>query len=196
MQHRCCLDPPAAGRHWIGALQHRENVEIDIILSPKQAQNFRDRINADGTDAHAIDEALAHVQSENAEASVQADLDAIRALIQQYSGGFGTIDDTVRQYLRKWFVSQGGVKVVARRRKGSMSSSSAGDRANSTAAITASSSVERARPETTFTGFDPGSASGAADETTFGFDIPGSVSGAAEGDEEGLWGDDEYVEFG
>ena len=115
MQHRCCLDPPAAGRHWIGALQHRENVEIDIILSPKQAQNFRDRINADGTDAHAIDEALAHVQSENAEASVQADLDAIRALIQQYSGGFGTLDDTVRQYLRRWFVSQGGVKVVARR---------------------------------------------------------------------------------
>jgi hypothetical protein len=95
-------------------LQHRENVEIDIILSPKQAQNFRDRINADGTDAHAIDEALAHVQSENAEASVQADLDAIRALIQQYSGGFGTLDDTVRQYLRRWFVSQGGVKVVAR----------------------------------------------------------------------------------
>jgi len=84
-------------------------VEIDIILSPKQAQNFRDRINADGTDAHAIDEALAHVQSENAEASVQADLDAIRALIQQYSGGFGTLDDTVRQYLRRWFVSQGGV---------------------------------------------------------------------------------------
>ena len=116
MQHRCCLDPPAAGRHWIGALQHRENVEIDIILSPKQAQNFRDRINADGTDAHAIDEALAHVQSENAEASVQADLDAIRALIQQYSGGFGTLDDTVRQYLRRWFVSQGGVKVVARHR--------------------------------------------------------------------------------
>jgi len=97
-------------------LQHRENVEIDIILSPKQAQNFRDRINADGTDAHAIDEALAHVQSENAEASVQADLDAIRALIQQYSGGFGTLDDTVRQYLRRWFVSQGGVKVVARHR--------------------------------------------------------------------------------
>jgi len=95
-------------------LQHRENVEIDIILSPNQAQNFRDRINADGTDAHAIDEALAHVQSENAEASVQADLDAIRALIQQYSGGFGTLDDTVRQYLRRWFVSQGGVKVVAR----------------------------------------------------------------------------------
>ena len=46
--------------------------------------------------------------------SVQADLDAIRELIQKYSGGFGTLNDTVRQYLRRWFVSQGGVKVVAR----------------------------------------------------------------------------------
>ena len=66
-------------------------MEINIILSPKQAQSFRDRINADGTDAHAIDEALAHVHSENAEASVQADLEAIRALIQQDSGGFGIL---------------------------------------------------------------------------------------------------------
>ena len=54
------------------------------------------------------------VKSEDAEASVQADLDAIRALIQKYSGGFGTLNDTVRQYLRRWFVSQGGVKSVAR----------------------------------------------------------------------------------
>ena len=98
-------------------------MEIDIILSPKQAQDFHDRINTDGTDAHAIDEALAHVRSEDAEASVPADLDAIRALIQQYSGGFGTLDDTVRQYLRRWFVSQGGVKVVARVRWSATSNS-------------------------------------------------------------------------
>ena len=42
----------------------RSNVEIDIILSPRQAQSFRDRINQDGTDAHAIDGALQHVRSE------------------------------------------------------------------------------------------------------------------------------------
>ena len=89
-------------------------MEIDIILSPKQAQSFHDRINKDGTDARAIDEALARVHSENAEASVQVDPDAIRTLILKYSGGFGTLNDTVKQYLRKWFVSQGGVKVVAR----------------------------------------------------------------------------------
>ena len=105
-----CPYPP---RLSVRPLQNRSEVEIDIILSPKQAQRFRDRINKDGTDAHAIDEALAHVQSENAEASVQANLDAIRVLIQKYSGGFGTLNDTVKQYLRRWFVSQGGVKVVA-----------------------------------------------------------------------------------
>jgi len=126
-------------------LQKRSEVEIDIILSPKQAQSFHDRINTDGTDAHAIDEALAHVLSENAEASVQADLDAIRTLIQQYSGGFGTLNDTVKQYLRLWFVSQGGVKVVARgrARQSSLRSSN-----NSTSRFVArSGSEERIFPQ-------------------------------------------------
>ena len=111
-------DPGCVQRAWClfelyTAIQKRSEVEIDIILSPKEAKSFHDRINCDGTDAHAIDEALEHVKSEDAEASVQADLDAIRVLIEQHSGGFGTLNDTVRQYLRRWFVSQGGVKVVA-----------------------------------------------------------------------------------
>jgi C-terminal processing protease CtpA/Prc len=143
-------------------LQKRSEVEIDIILSPKQAKSFRDRINRDGSDAHAIDEALAHVHSENAEASVQADLDAIRSLIQQYSGGFGTLNDTVRQYLRLWFVSQGGVKVVARARA-NPSSRSAG--ISSTQSGARYSSEERVLPqsqtiaETSFAGGGPGSLS-------------------------------------
>ena len=83
-------------------------------MSPNQSKSFHTRINADGTDARAIDGALEHVKAENAEASEQADLDAIRALIQNYSGGFGTLNDTVKQYLRRWFVSQGGVRVAAR----------------------------------------------------------------------------------
>ena len=113
--------------HPFAPLQKRSEVEIDIILSPKQAQTFRDRINADGSDARAIDAALAQVKSENAEASVEADLEAIRTLIRKYSGGFGTLNDTVKQYLRRWFVSQGGVKVVARGRAGRPSQSSSGN---------------------------------------------------------------------
>ena len=97
--------------------QKRDHVEIDIILSPRQAKAFRDRINKDGSDARAIDGALENVKSEEAEASVQADLEAIRALIGNTSGSFGTINATVKQYLRRWFVSQGGVKVVARKNR-------------------------------------------------------------------------------
>ena len=98
--------------------QKRDHVEIDIILSPRQAKAFRDRINKDGSDARAIDGALENVKSEEAEASVQADLKAIRALIGNTSGSFGTINATVKQFLRRWFVSQGGVKVVARKKRG------------------------------------------------------------------------------
>ena len=43
-----------------------------------------------------------------------ADTESIRALVQGYAGGFGTLDDTVKRYLRRWFVSQGGVRVAAR----------------------------------------------------------------------------------
>ena len=96
------------------AIQFKDEVEIDIILSPTQSQSFHDRINQDGTDAHAIDGALESVNSEEAAATVPADLEAIQALIQKTAGGNATIDGTVRQYLRRWFVSQGGVKVVAR----------------------------------------------------------------------------------
>jgi len=112
-------DPGYVKRAWClfelyTSIQNRAQCEIDIILSPKESNSFRDRINADGTDARAVDEALAHVQSENAEASEQADLDAIRALIRNYPGGFDTLNDTVKTYLRRWFVSQGGVQVGAR----------------------------------------------------------------------------------
>ena len=75
---------------------------------------FRDRINADGTDARAIDGALDCIDSAKAETSVPADTESIRALVQGYAGGFGTLDDTVKRYLRRWFVSQGGVRVAAR----------------------------------------------------------------------------------
>ena len=98
------------------AIQRRDEVVIDVILSPKQAKSFRDRINRDGTDAHAIDGALGGIESADAETSVPADTESIRSLIQSYAGGFGTLNDTVRQYLRRWFVVHGGVKVAPQRR--------------------------------------------------------------------------------
>ena len=47
------------------------------------------------------------------------------------TGGFGTLNDTVRQYLRRWFVSQMGVEVVSRVGNGnSRSGSSSNSRSN------------------------------------------------------------------
>ena len=46
--------------------------------------------------------------------STSAYTESIRALVQGYAGGFGTLYDTVKRYLRRWFVSQGGVRVAAR----------------------------------------------------------------------------------
>ena len=79
------------------------------MLSPKQAQSFRDRINRDGNDARAIEGALKDIKSENAQATDHADLVAIQTLIQKTTGGHATINAEVRGYLRRWFVSQGGI---------------------------------------------------------------------------------------
>ena len=96
------------------AIQTKGEVDIDVVLSPQQAQSFRDRINRDGTDARAIDGALKDIKSEQAEATVHADLVAIQALIQKTAGGHATINAEVRGYLRRWFVSQGGINPARR----------------------------------------------------------------------------------
>ena len=56
-----------------------------------------------------------NVRSEDATATVAADLEAIQALIRKTSGGNATIDSTVKRFLRRWFVTHGGVNVAARR---------------------------------------------------------------------------------
>ena len=38
----------------------------------------------------------------------------MQALIRKTAGGNATIDGTVKQFLRRWFVSQGGINVVSR----------------------------------------------------------------------------------
>jgi hypothetical protein len=96
------------------AIQNKDEVHIDIVLSPKQARSFRDRINRDGTDAGAIDGALKDIKSENAQATDHADLVAIQTLIQKAAGGHATINATVREHLRQWFVSQGGINTSRR----------------------------------------------------------------------------------
>ena len=115
---RCGAD---SGRRWCifelwNAIKlGRDHCDIQIILAPEDKKAFHDRINADGSDAHAIDEALANVKSEEAEAFSQDDLDRIHTFIRSLPGGFTTLDSTIKNHLRRWFVSQGGVQVAARR---------------------------------------------------------------------------------
>lgn len=59
------------------------------------------------------------MQSANATASRQSDLEAIRALIQSKPGGFEVLDSTVKRHLGKWFVSKGAVKSAERVRRSS-----------------------------------------------------------------------------
>ena len=94
------------------AITQSQNCALSIILAPEDRAAFQARINADGTDARAIDEALGNISSEEAEAFSQDDLDRIRALIQSLPGGFTTLDSMIARHLRRWFVSQGGVRVA------------------------------------------------------------------------------------
>jgi hypothetical protein len=59
------------------------------------------------------------VQSANATASRQSDLEAIRALVQSKPGGFEVLDSTVKRHLGKWFVSKGAVRSAERVQRGS-----------------------------------------------------------------------------
>ena len=106
----CCFE------FWYATTLSRSKCAISIILAPEDRAAFRDRIVTDGTDAHAIDEALAHINSQTATATFESDLEDIQGAINSLAGGFATLDSTIQQHLRRWFVSQGGVKVVTNSR--------------------------------------------------------------------------------
>ena len=56
----------------------------------------------------AIDNALSQVKSEEATASVEADLKAIQALIESYQGGYAALNQAVKVRLRSWFQNIAG----------------------------------------------------------------------------------------
>jgi len=77
------------------AINDRHNVQIDIILTEEQNASFLDAMNAHGY--RAIDQAVGNIKSENATASREGDLAAIRALVLGKPGGFNTLNTTVKQ---------------------------------------------------------------------------------------------------
>ena len=77
------------------AINDRHNVKIDIILTEEQNASFLEAMNTEGY--HAIDRAVGNIRSENATASREDDLAAIRALVLSKPGGFATLNSTVKQ---------------------------------------------------------------------------------------------------
>ena len=57
----------------------------------------------------AIDSALSQVKSEEATASVEADLKAIQAIITSYQGGYAALNEAVKVRLRVWFQNIAGI---------------------------------------------------------------------------------------
>ena len=71
------------------------------ILTPAQSKACSAAVKDEGFEA--IDNALAQVKSEEATASVEADLKAIQALITQSHGGYTALNEAVKVRLRSWF---------------------------------------------------------------------------------------------
>ena len=76
------------------AINDRHSVEIDVILTEEQNESFLRAMNTQGY--VAIDQAVGNIKSENATATQEADLAAIRALVMSKPGGFATLNATVK----------------------------------------------------------------------------------------------------
>merc|ERR1712166_1679659 len=83
-------------------------IEVDIILTPAQRKACTRAVNDEGFTA--VDDALAQIKSEEATASVEADLKAIQALIMQSHGGYTALNEAVKVRLRSWFQEITGIR--------------------------------------------------------------------------------------
>jgi hypothetical protein len=87
-------------------------VKIDVILTEEEDASFLNAMSTEGY--NCITSALANINSANATAEVEADLNAIREIIKSTPGGFQTLDTTVRNHLHEWFEDRGAVKSARR----------------------------------------------------------------------------------
>lgn len=94
------------------AIRNRRAVKINIMLPPSQREAFRKAMSA----GHygEIEQVLDNVQAENATATSAADLAAIHGLVGELPGGFLSLNETVRDHLRRWFEGQGAVLTASR----------------------------------------------------------------------------------
>lgn len=103
------------------AITESKSVTIEMIMTDSSDQSFLKAMADEGYSC--INAALESVRSEDATASVPADLKAIRELVQSTPGGFNTLNMTVKAHLHRWFEAHGAIK-SARRIPSRQSSSS------------------------------------------------------------------------
>eukprot|EP00040_Diaphanoeca_grandis_P036065 m.228619 g.228619 ORF g.228619 m.228619 type:complete len:1687 (+) comp33543_c0_seq1:183-5243(+) len=85
-----------------------QDIEVDIILTPQQRELCSKSIHTNGF--KVIDNALEQIKSENATATHKEDLEAIRALILRFQGGFMALNNAVQVRLRSWFQRIAGIR--------------------------------------------------------------------------------------
>jgi hypothetical protein len=193
-------DPQNLKRAWclfelFTAIGEGGKVAIDVVLTEEEDESF---LNAMSTEGYAcIDAALASIRSENATATVEADLKAIRELIKSKPGGFETLDTTVRNHLHEWFEDRGAVK-SARRLDRSGRKNSTGTVMSASAAASSAGAPQMKpgggylQPLALNPGYTPNvpvrgeGGGGDVSDTHFGFDANGYVlDNIAQGDHRG-----------
>jgi len=93
------------------AIQNRD-VAIDIVLPPTQRTEFLQSIKQGGYGA--VDDALSSIKSEEAQATVEDDLLAIKAIVEELPGQYAMLNRTVRTHLHAWFEEHGLVQSASR----------------------------------------------------------------------------------
>jgi hypothetical protein len=89
------------------AILERRHVKVEVVITAEESASFLAAFAAEG---HAcIDSAFENIRSENATATMPADLDAIRKYVQSFPGGFEVLNQTCRKHLEAWFTEHGGV---------------------------------------------------------------------------------------
>eukprot|EP00038_Savillea_parva_P006120 m.161761 g.161761 ORF g.161761 m.161761 type:complete len:2425 (-) comp12114_c0_seq1:110-7384(-) len=90
----------------------QKQIKITIILTAAQEALF---LNAMATEGYsAMDEALAMIRSEEATATREADLIAIRGYVKSVPGGFERLNFKIKHHLQEWCASNGAVRSANR----------------------------------------------------------------------------------
>ena len=83
--------------------------DISVILPPGEIERIRHGIMNSGYSV--VDAVLSRIKCEEATAWSEDDQQYITELIQDMPGGFDTLNERVKTYLRRWYVDQGGIDV-------------------------------------------------------------------------------------